>query len=80
MHPDQFVLLNSPKSVIVANSVKELIYHSSILDLMGLNSTAKIQIHVGGVYGDKINAIKTFEKNYKVLLSQSIKKQASHRK
>ena len=73
MHPDQFVLLNSPKSVIVANSVKELIYHSSILDLMGLDSTAKIQIHVGGVYGDKINAIKTFEKNYKVLLSQSIK-------
>ena len=74
MHPDQFVLLNSPQSIIVTNSVRDLTYHSSILDLMGLDSTAKIQIHVGGVYGDKISAIKTFEKNYNVLLSQSIKK------
>ncbi len=74
MHPDQFVLINSPKEVVVENSVRELAYHCSILDLMGLDSSAKIQIHVGGAYGDKPLAMKNFEKNYSTLLSDNIKK------
>lgn len=32
---------------------------------MGLDGSAKIQVHVGSVYDDKILAKKTFEKNYK---------------
>lgn len=74
MHPDQFVLINSPKESIVENSVRELAYHCSILDLMSLDSSAKIQLHVGGVYGDKALAMKNFEKNYRTMLSDSIKK------
>ncbi len=34
MHPDQFVLINSPNEKIVTNSIKELEYHCEILDLM----------------------------------------------
>ncbi|MCX7995811.1 MAG: UV DNA damage repair endonuclease UvsE [candidate division WOR-3 bacterium] len=67
MHPDQFVLLNSPDKKIVQNSIKELIYHCEVLDLMGLDKTAKVQIHVGGVYYDKKESIKRFVRNYQQL-------------
>ncbi len=67
VHPDQFVLINSPKKEIVFNSIQELIYHADILDALKLNQEAKIQIHVGGLYGNKKEAIKSFIENYKKL-------------
>ena len=59
-HPDQFVVLNSPSPSIVRRSVAELVYQGSVLDLMGLDGTAKLQIHVGGLYGDRELAIGRF--------------------
>ena len=59
-HPDQFVVLNSPSPDIVQRSIQELVYQGSMLDLMGLDSTAKLQIHVGGLYGDRESAIQRF--------------------
>lgn len=67
MHPDQFVLINTLKRDIVNRSVKELEYHCKVLDSMGLDSTAKVQIHVGGAYGNKPSAIDRFAKNYRSL-------------
>jgi UV DNA damage endonuclease len=48
-HPDHFVKLGSAKPDVVANSVKELELHSTIMDLMGLSTTPynPINIHVG---------------------------------
>ena len=60
MHPDQFVILNSPNSKIVENSINELKYHCRVLDEMDLDATAKVQIHIGGVYGNKVEAINRF--------------------
>jgi len=60
MHPDQFTLINSLYDRVFENSVRELVYHAQILDLMELDSTAKIQIHVGGVYGDKEKSMRRF--------------------
>ncbi len=64
MHPDQFVLINALDGGIVERSVSELDYHAKVLDSLGLDSTAKIQIHAGGVYGDKEAAISRFIQRY----------------
>jgi UV DNA damage endonuclease len=64
MHPDQFVILNSPNDVILKNSINELTYHCKILDTMSLDATAKVQIHVGGAYGNKVKAIDCFVNTY----------------
>lgn len=73
MHPDQFVIINSTNRDIVQRSVAELQYHATFLDTLGLDKTAKIQIHVGGLYGNKALAVKTFCENYNDL-PQNIKK------
>ncbi|RDV13002.1 UV DNA damage repair endonuclease UvsE [Pontibacter diazotrophicus] len=73
MHPDQFVVLNSPNEQTVKNSVAELLYQATILDLMGLDTTAKLQIHGGGAYGDKPSAIQRFAEVYHSLLPDAVK-------
>lgn len=64
LHPDQFVLINSPDPALVERSVAELEYHAAVLDLMGLDDTAKIQIHIGGVYGDRKGSMERFARAY----------------
>lgn len=73
MHPDQFVVLNSPTPQTVQNSIAELVYQGSVLDLMGLDSTAKLQIHGGGAYGDKESALNRFAEVYHTRLPDNVK-------
>lgn len=67
MHPDQFVLLNALDKRIVRNSIRELVYHAQVLDLMQLPPDAKIQIHIGGVYGNKEQSIQRFAQQFQKL-------------
>jgi UV DNA damage endonuclease len=67
VHPGQYTLLNSPKPEVVEQSVRELVYHAELMDLMGLDHTHKIQIHTGGVYGDKDAAIDRFVRAWETL-------------
>jgi UV DNA damage endonuclease len=64
MHPDQFVLLNSPDKGILERSVADLVYQAKVLDLMGLDDSAKLQIHLGGVYRNKTASMERFIENY----------------
>lgn len=54
MHPDQFVLLNSPRPDVVERSLEELAYHAEVAELVGVES---INIHGGGGYGNKPQAL-----------------------
>ena len=67
MHPDQFTIINSLDNKVLKNSVRELFYHAQVLDLMELDNSAKIQIHVGGVYKDKKKSIARFTQRFKKL-------------
>ncbi|MGI4736539.1 MAG: UV DNA damage repair endonuclease UvsE [Janthinobacterium lividum] len=72
-HPDQFVVLNSPDPAIVQRSVAELVYQGSMLDLMGLDSTAKLQIHAGGAYGDKDAALARWTETFHKMVPEAVK-------
>jgi UV DNA damage endonuclease len=72
MHPDQFVLLNTPDEGVLRRSIADLEYQVQVLDLMGLDQSAKVQIHVGGVYGNKPASVDRFVKQY-TLLDPSIR-------
>jgi UV DNA damage endonuclease len=67
MHPDQFIVLNSKKEEVVQRSMKELSYHAALLNAMGLDSSAKIQLHVGGVYDNKQSSMDRFINHYELL-------------
>ncbi len=67
MHPDQFIVLNSKNLDVVSRSIAELDYHATVLDLLELDSTAKIQLHIGGVYGNKPHSLKRFGNVYSKL-------------
>ena len=67
MHPDQFTLINSVDNRVFETSLKELIYHAQVLDLMEFDTSAKVQIHVGGVYGNKEKSTKRFIERFEKL-------------
>lgn len=54
-HPDQFVVLSSPHPAVVANSIRELGYQAELAEALGADV---INIHAGGVYGDKPAALR----------------------
>lgn len=51
MHPGQYTVLNSPSAAIVKAAVAELVYQARLLDALGTDTSSKIVIHVGGLYG-----------------------------
>jgi UV DNA damage endonuclease len=67
VHPGQYTLLNAVDEAVVARSVAELAYHAELLDALRLDHTHKIQIHTGGVYGDKPAASTRFVNQYNQL-------------
>lgn len=63
-HPDHYTLLNSPKKEVLESSLRDLDYHCKMFELMDLGYEAKMVIHVGGSYNNKIEAVKRFYENY----------------
>ena len=73
-HPGPFNVLTSPHDHVVQNCIKDLTIHGDVFDMMGLTRTPynKINIHIGGAYGDKPASMERFCKNFN-LLPESVK-------
>ena len=73
-HPGPFNVLTSPHEHVVQNCIKDLTIHGDVMDMMSLSRTPfnKINIHIGGAYGDKPAAMKRFCENFN-LLPESVK-------
>ena len=72
MHPGQYTVINSPRDDVVQRAIEDLEYHCRVLDCLETGPENKIVLHVGGVYGNKPEAVKYFIKNY-YKLSESAK-------
>lgn len=59
-HPDQFVVLNSPNPRTLEHSVAELSYQAEVAGWVGADT---INIHGGGAYGDKSEALAALRRN-----------------
>lgn len=64
LHPDQFVVLNSPRAEVLAKSIEDLAYHAQIAEWVGADV---INIHGGGAYGDKTSSLERLERNIEQL-------------
>jgi UV DNA damage endonuclease len=75
MHPGPFHCLASPNPKVVERTIIGLNKHSEQFDMMGYKPSHhnKINIHVGGAYGDKESALSRFCENFK-LLNENTKK------
>jgi UV DNA damage endonuclease len=73
LHPGQYTVLNSNNKEVVQRAIEDLVYHTRILDSLGLNSQHKIVLHIGGAYNNKALSAERFVENYE-LLSNNVKK------
>lgn len=63
-HPDQFNVLSSPRTEVVKKTIKELEYQGLLADLV---DAEVINLHAGGAYGDKQQALARLQKNIELL-------------
>jgi len=65
-HPGPFNVLTSPHPHVVENCINDLSTHGEVFDLMNLSRTPynKINIHIGGAYGDKVSSMERFCTNF----------------
>ncbi len=68
-HPGPFNVLTSPHPHVVDNCITDLTIHGEVFDMLGLSRTPynKINIHIGGAYGDKESAMERFCVNFERL-------------
>ena len=68
-HPGPFNVLTSPHEHVVENCISDLTMHGDVFDMIGLSRTPfnKINIHIGGAYGDKPKSMERFCKNFERL-------------
>ena len=73
-HPGPFNCLTSKKPDVVKRAVKDLAIHGDVMDMLQQprDHRSKINIHLGGAYGDRPAAINRWVKNFD-LLPDSVK-------
>lgn len=75
VHPSEFCVLASPNGSSVDNSIRELNQVARIFDFMGFEPSPfnKINIHMGGVYGDKLATVERFVEVVETRASTSLR-------
>jgi UV DNA damage endonuclease len=61
LHPDQFNVLSSPREEVVGNTIRELEYQGELAELAGAEV---INLHGGGRYGSKEEALQRLAGNF----------------
>lgn len=75
-HPGQYTLFTSPQQHVTKNAIVDMTYHYNMLEAMGLHKQCTINIHVGGMYGNKEQALLTFDQNF-LKLNEKIRNQTT---
>ena len=69
-HPDQFIVLSSPRPEVVESAIRDLVYHAEVAQWVNADV---INVHAGGAYNDKKMALERFTETF-FRLSKSIRK------
>ncbi len=64
MHPGQFNCIASPSENTFKNTISDLSYQATFLDLLGTGKDSVMVIHGGGLYGDKEKAKQRWCENF----------------
>lgn len=67
MHPGQYNQIAAKESTVFDSTVRDLSMHADILDMMGLDYSAILCIHMGGVYGSKSETMDRWVKQFREL-------------
>jgi UV DNA damage endonuclease len=68
-HPGPFNCLSSDSTRVVQNTIRDLRIHGEISDMIGLprSPMSKINVHLGGRFGDGDRAINNFARSFELL-------------
>lgn len=66
-HPDHYTVLSTPRTDVLDKSVADLDRHVQMLEQMGLDERAKLNVHIGGAYGDKARTMERFLRQFEAL-------------
>ena len=66
-HPSQYIILNSPKLELIAQSILDVQSQAEMLDRMEQGPEGVVVIHVGGVYGDRVAGRERWARTYEKL-------------
>lgn len=72
-HPDHFTVLSTPREDVLQSSIQTLDHHVRMLEAMGLDEQARLNIHIGGSYGDREAALARFRRQF-TAMEERIKK------
>lgn len=50
MRPGQYTVLNSPDDLVIRRAVADLLYHAKVLECLETDFSAKIILHIDGMY------------------------------
>ena len=66
-HPDPFISLGTENPDLLIRNTRELWFHATILDMMGVDLNCIICIHGGGFYNNKPNTMVRWVRNFNSL-------------